>query len=153
VEFQWRRWLAEGLADEVLLRTSWFEAAEDPLGATRTARSRLSTALADPIATEMLTLAAKHRLPVTLNRYIGRAAKLAEYLDDLALIARDNRFAGFDVYEFFDLAQASPDHPGLIPRAGRLEGLRTRWAQVQSLKAGGESPAANAFAKPPPAPS
>ena len=78
----------------------------------------------------MLEAAAHHQLPVTLNRYIGRAAKLAEYLDDLVLIARDGRFARFDVYEFFDLAQASPDHPGLAPRAGRLDALRQRWAEL-----------------------
>lgn len=131
VEFQWQRWLDEGLADEVLLRTSWFEAAEDPLGVEQTNRSRLSAALADPVATAMLDAAAQHRLPVTLNRYIGRAAKLAEYLDDLALTARDGRFARFDVYEFFDLAQASPDQSDLTPRAGRLEGLQKRWAEIQ----------------------
>lgn len=130
VEFQWQRWLDEGLADEVLLRTSWFEAAEDPLGAAQTNRSRLSSALLDPVASSMLEAAAHHQLPVTLNRYIGRAAKLAEYLDDLVLIARDGRFARFDVYEFFDLAQASPDHPGLAPRAGRLDALRQRWAEL-----------------------
>ncbi|MFZ9681799.1 MAG: hypothetical protein ACO3DQ_01135 [Cephaloticoccus sp.] len=132
VEFQWPRWLDEGLADEVVLRTSWFEAAEDPLGAAQTNRSRLSSALMDPVATAMLEAAARHRLPVTLNRYIGRAAKLAEYLDDLSLTARDGRFARFDVYEFFDLAQASPDHPGLTPRAGRLAALQQRWAGLNS---------------------
>lgn len=132
VEFQWQRWLDEGLADEVLLRTSWFEAAEDPLGASQTKRSRLSAALADPITAAMLDAAQRHQLPVTLNRYIGRAAKLAEYLDDLALTARDGRFTRFDVYEFFDLAQASSDSPGLTPRLGRLEGLQKRWSEISA---------------------
>lgn len=134
VEFQWRRWLEEGLADEVVLRTSWFEAAEDPLGAAQTNRSRLATALADPVAGEMLAEAGRRGLPVTLNRYIGRAAKLGEYLDDLALAARDGRFAGFDVYEFFDLAQGEPGKAGLTPRGARLAGLEQRWRELRAGK-------------------
>ncbi|MBL9214511.1 MAG: hypothetical protein JNG83_03445 [Opitutaceae bacterium] len=127
IEFQWRRWIEEGLVDAVYLRTSWFEAAEDPLGAASTQRSRLRRALADPVAAEMLAVAGRHGLPVTLNRYIGRAAGLDEYLDDLELVARDGRFAGFDVYEFFDLAQADPEKPGLTRRLGRVEALRDRY--------------------------
>ncbi|MSU69407.1 MAG: hypothetical protein EXS39_01230 [Opitutaceae bacterium] len=132
IDFQWRRWIQEGLMDEVTLRTSWYEAAEDPLRAKSTQRSRLVRALADPVATEMLAAAAEKKLPVTLNRYIGRTAGLAEYLDDLTLVARDGRFAGFDVYEFFDLAQAHPTQPGLTPQLGRVDGLKARW---QALRA------------------
>lgn len=131
IDFQWKRWIDEGLVDEIYLRTSWFEAAEDPLGAKTTQRSRLTRALADPVAAEMLKVAGEKHLPVTLNRYIGRAAGLEEYLDDLTLIARDGRFAGFDVYEFFDLAQSDPAQPGLIPRLGRLEALKSRWRALQ----------------------
>lgn len=127
IDFQWRRWIDEGLLDEATLRTSWFEAAEDPLGASHTSSSRLATALADPVAVEMLSRCNARGIPVTLNRYIGRAAGLEEYLDDLDRIRRDARFSGFDVYEFFDLAQSAPDSPTLIPRAGRLEGLTQRW--------------------------
>lgn len=130
IEFQWRRWIEEGLVDEVHLRTSWFEAAEDPLGAKETSRSKLTTALADPVVDEMLTLATQHKLPVTLNRYIGRAAGLAEYLDDIAHAKRDGRITRFDVYEFFDLAQASPDRPGLTPKGERVAGLKSRWRQL-----------------------
>ena len=132
IDFQWRRWIEEGLVDEIYLRTSWFEAAEDPLGAKSTQRSRLTRMLADPVAEEMLKVAGKHHLPVTMNRYIGRAAELSEYLDDLTQVARDERFAGFDVYEFFDLAQSDPHKPGLTPRLGRLAGLKARWAALQA---------------------
>jgi hypothetical protein len=134
IDFQWRRWLDENLVDEVYLRTSWFEAAEDPLGAKGTQRSQLKRALADPIAEEMLRRSGEKHLPVTLNRYIGRAAGLEEYLDDLTLITRDERFAGFDVYEFFDLAQSDPNAPGLVPRLGRLEALKVRWRELQSKR-------------------
>ena len=130
IEFQWRRWLKEKLVDEILLRTSWFEAAEDPLMAKETRRSRLNTALADPIVKEMLDLAAKHGLPVTLNRYIGRAARLEEYLDDISSALKDGRISQFDVYEFFDLAQADPVRTGLIPKGDRLACLKARWSHL-----------------------
>ncbi|MBL9193472.1 MAG: hypothetical protein JNJ82_14045 [Opitutaceae bacterium] len=131
IDFQWKRWIESGWVDEVYLRTSWFEAAEDPLGAKSTVRSRLTRALADPVADDMIRTARAHGLPITLNRYIGRAAGLEEYLDDLALIARDGRFAAFDVYEFFDLAQSDPERPGLTPRAGRVAGLQERWKRLR----------------------
>jgi len=132
IDFQWRQWLDEGLADEIYLRTSWFEAAEDPLGAKSTQRSRLTAALKDPIVEEMLASANRHRLPVTLNRYIGRAAGLEEYLNDLEQISRDKRFSGFDVYEFFDLAQSSPTEKRLVPRLERISGLKARWQAIQA---------------------
>lgn len=132
IDFQWRRWIESGWVDEVYLRTSWFEAAEDPLGAKSTERSRLTRALAEPVAEEMIRVSRARGLPITLNRYIGRAAGLEEYLNDLTLIARDPRFSGFDVYEFFDLAQSDPNGSGLIPRLGRVEGLKDRWKQLQS---------------------
>lgn len=132
IDFQWKRWIEEGLVDEVHLRTSWFEAAEDPLGAKETSRSKLTSALADPIASEMLDVAKQHHLPVTLNRYIGRAAALPEYLDDIATAKQDGRIDRFDVYEYFDLAQAAPDKPGLTSKGERLAELKKRWAQIQS---------------------
>lgn len=133
IDFQWQRWIEEGLVDEVHLRTSWFEAAEDPLGGQATSRSKLTTALADPIAKEMLTVAQQHQLPVTLNRYIGRAAALPEYLDDITRTKQDERIDRFDVYEYFDLAQASPDKPGLTPKGERLAGLKKRWRELNPL--------------------
>lgn len=130
IEFQWRRWMESGWLDSVYLRTSWFEAAEDPLG-EKTVRSRLGSVLADPVVADMLTVAARVRLPVVLNRYIGRAAGLTEYLDDLEQVARDGRFAGFDVYEFFDLAQSDETAGVLVTRHGRLLALRDRWLALQ----------------------
>ena len=124
--------MEEGLVDEVQLRTSWFEAAEDPLGAKETSLSKLTNALADPVAGEMLDLANQLNLPVTLNRYIGRAAGLPEYLDDIETARRDGRIARFDVYEFFDLAQCSTDQPGLVPKGDRIAALKSRWQKLQA---------------------
>jgi hypothetical protein len=132
IEFQWRRWLESGWVDSAYLRTSWFEAAEDPLGGATT-RSRLKTVLQDPVVSEMLAVSARVRVPVVLNRYIGRAAGLSEYLDDLEQAARNGRFAGFDVYEFFDLAQSDQTAGALIARHGRLSALRERWNALQRL--------------------
>lgn len=134
IDFQWKRWLREGWVDEVYLRTSWFEAAEDPLGAKFTQRSRLTAALTDPVAEDMISTAQDLRLPITLNRYIGRAAGLEEYVSDLKQIYRDARFSGFDVYEFFDLAQSSPTESRLTPRLGRLEALTAAWQELTGEK-------------------
>jgi hypothetical protein len=129
IDFQWRRWLESGWVDSVYLRTSWFEAAEDPLGET-TQRSRLTTLLDDPVVIAMLATATQLQLPVVLNRYIGRAAGLQEYLDDISRIARDERFAGFDVYEFFDLAQSDPEKRRLVEQKDRLRSLTIRWQEM-----------------------
>ncbi|HRE83613.1 MAG TPA: hypothetical protein PLN52_21385 [Opitutaceae bacterium] len=134
IDFQWKRWLREGWVDEVYLRTSWFEAAEDPLGAKFTQRSRLAAALSDPVAEDMIATAQELKLPITLNRYIGRAAGLEEYISDLKQIYRDKRFSGFDVYEFFDLAQSSPTEARLTPRLGRIEALTAAWKELTEEK-------------------
>ncbi|MSU65094.1 MAG: hypothetical protein EXS38_03090 [Opitutus sp.] len=104
----------------------------NPLGTKSTQRSQLTRMLADPVVVEIMAVAGKKKLPVTLNRYIGRAAGLAEYLEDLAQVVHDGRFAGFDVYEFFDLAQSDPLHQELILRLGRLAGLKARWQTLQA---------------------
>jgi len=129
IDFQWRHWLKSGWVDSVYLRTSWFEAAEDPLGAT-TLRSRLNTLLEDPVVIAMIEMANQQQLPVVLNRYIGRAAGLQEYLDDISRIARDERFAGFDVYEFFDLAQSDPEKHRLVEQKDRLGRLTICWKEL-----------------------
>ena len=67
---------------------------------------------------------------MTLNRYICRAAGLPEYLDDIRTALQDGRIAHFDVYEFFDLAQASPDQPGLVPKGERITALKARWQTI-----------------------
>ncbi len=131
IEFQWRRWIEEKLVDEVTLRTSWYEGAEDKLGTKETRRSRLTNALADPVAVEMLEVATRARLPITLNRYIGRAAGLAEYLDDITWANNNGRIARFDIYESFDLVQADPGKPGLIPLHGRPSALKARWEMLR----------------------
>ncbi len=67
ISFQWRDWLKSGLLDEATLRTSWFEAIEDPPGGSPD-RSRLVKVLADPVVKDMLELTGELDLPVYLCR-------------------------------------------------------------------------------------
>lgn len=99
VDFQWRRWLTDGLLDGITLRTSWYEAIEDPMDAEPD-KSRLSNALEDSVVVEALDLCNELDVPAYLNRYVGRAVRTDEYVSDLEAIYNDERFSGFDVYEF-----------------------------------------------------
>ena len=126
IQFAWRQWLEEGLADAVTLRSSWYEAAEDPLDGSPPWRSRLSNVLADPVVGEVLEVAKDLELPVYLNRYVARAVPIREYADDLERIWRDRRFAGFDLYEFFHLTRATPDGSRLVPVQDRMRYIRRK---------------------------
>jgi hypothetical protein len=121
IRFDWKSWLEERLVDGITLRTSWFEAMEDPFNA-RSQRSRLPGALEDPVVEEALAMAGRLRIPAYLNRYISRAVGLDEYLTDLERIHRDPRFSGFDIYEFAGLALPN-DRGELVPVGQRLERL------------------------------
>ncbi len=90
VSFQWQDWLKEGLLDGATLRTSWFEAIEDPMGGAPD-RSRLSNALDDPVVREMLKLTGELGLPVYLNRYVSRTIGIDEYVSDIKTVSRDPR--------------------------------------------------------------
>ena len=96
--FAWQDWMRAGLLDGITFRTSWFEALED-LPGTPPVRSRLTNALRDPVAVEALELAGELGIPACMNRYIDRAVGVEEYLSDLESALRDERFAGFDLYE------------------------------------------------------
>ena len=73
LEFDWRTWLAEGLADGITLRTTWFEAPEAD-------RGLLHNALDDSVVEEALALCNRKGIPVYLNRYLKRAVSMQEYV-------------------------------------------------------------------------
>ena len=128
IHFDWKTWLKEGLVDGITLRTSWFEALEDPPGQVH--RSRLSRALADPVVEEALNLTQELGLPVYLNRYVKLPVGIEEYVSDLESIFHDHRFAGFDVYEFAHVVRATPDGSKLVPVENRLDLIRAKAGQL-----------------------
>lgn len=129
VEFDWRSWLREGLLDGVTLRSSWFEALEDPEPG-RTDRSSLARVISDPLTEEALELCEALGVPVYLNRYIDRAAGIEEYLSDLEVTCRDPRFAGFDLYETAHVARPYPDGSALEPYRDRPRLLAEKAAEL-----------------------
>ena len=129
LHFDWQAWLNGGLVDAITLRTSWFEGLEDPIESILE-RSRLGPSIQDAVVAEAFGLVSSLDLPVHLNRYIGRAVGIEEYLDDLETVFHDSRFTGFDLYEFADLALPTPDGLSLEPCADLLERIRAKAAQL-----------------------
>ena len=126
LHFAWRQWLEEGLVDAVTLRASWYEAAEDPLDGSPTNRSNLQNILADPVVRDVLKVTKRMGLPVYMNRYVSRAIPIGEYADNIQQLYHDERFAGFDLYEFFHLARSTSDGSKLIPVQDRLQRIREK---------------------------
>ena len=106
--FDWETWLNEKLVDGATFRTSWFEGWEDPPNQTSN-RQDLNKSLTDPVAAYALTKLNDNKIPLYLNRYIGRSVGLNEYLQNYESTFNDNRFKGFDIYEFSALAHATKD--------------------------------------------
>ena len=109
--FEWETWLNEKLIDGATFRTSWFEGWEDPPDQTAK-RQDLNKSLTDPVALKALFKLNENKIPLYLNRYIGRSIGLKEYLQNYELTFNDDRFSGFDVYEFYDLAHAKENGLG-----------------------------------------
>ena len=119
LHFDWKAWLKQGLVDGITLRTSWFEAPEAD-------RGLLGNTLSDPVVEEALGLTSELGIPVYLNRYLKRANSIEEYASDLGSIFQDERFAGFDVYEFAHVSRPTPDASKLEPVENRLERIRAK---------------------------
>ena len=120
IRFDWKSWVTEGLLDGVTFRTSWFEGLEDR-PENPPFRSRLVNALDDPYAKESLATLVNAGIPAYLNRYFQRSVGDEEYLADLENVYLDERFAGFDLYEFSEMARANPEGTTLNSHQGRME--------------------------------
>lgn len=120
INFAWKDWISGGFVDGVTLRTSWFEALESP-SEEQAYRARLERLFDDQVVKDVLGLASDSGIPVYLNRYISRAIGIDEYLNDIESVYYDDRFAGFDVYEFAGLARPVPDGTKLEEYKGRIE--------------------------------
>jgi len=89
-EFDWRRWVDEGLMDEGILRMFHLP---------------LSTIFGgDPVAKEMIDRCRKKGIPLTVNRYIGPSSA-----DEFDRVRRDSRFSAFIIYETASYLQLQPD--------------------------------------------
>jgi len=129
IGFDWRSWVEEGLLDGVTFRMSWFEGLEDPPESPPD-RSCLVNALAEPYAKESLDTLVDAGVPAYLNRYFQRSVGDEEYLSDLEKVHGDERFGGFDLYEFSIMAHATPDGTALNSYNGRMEMIQ---AKVEEL--------------------
>ena len=121
LHFDWKTWLAEGLFDGATLRTSWFEAWEDPPGGVAD-RQLLDNALGDPVAEEAMSVANRAGVPLYLNRYVARAIDDEGYVANFEAVYNDERLSGFDLYESGTLMHAKPDASG-FDYAGRCMDL------------------------------
>ncbi len=129
VYFDWKSWLKSGWLDGITLRTSWYEGAEDAIGGGANL-GQMDTILQNSEVLEALSLAGEHGVPVQLNRYVGRAAGTDEYTLDIEKVFLDDRFAGLDVYEFFDLAHSDPNLETLTLVSDRYQAIRDKMKKL-----------------------
>ena len=73
---------------------------------------------------EALELAGELGVPAYMNRYLDRAVGVEEYLSDLETAMRDERFAGFDLYESASFIRPTSDGSRLESYKGRVELIR-----------------------------
>ncbi len=130
--FAWQDWMRDDLLDSITFRTSWFEGLEDMPGSAPV-RSRLSSALEDPVAVEALELASNLEIPAYMNRYIDRAVGVEEYLSDLETVLGDDRFAGFDLYESACFIRPTSDGSRLEPYDDRVDLVRDKARELGIL--------------------
>ena len=88
LDFQWRRWIDEGLMDEAILRFYYIP---------------FDCLYEDDVAREMIERCQARELPMTVNRYLnahGRGGAPQDALaDEFRRIRDDDRFGGFILYE------------------------------------------------------
>ena len=90
LDFQWQRWIEEGLTDEAVLRfyALPFDCVFD-----------------DDIAQDVIARCRAQNIPVTVNRYI----KPDTLTDEFQRVREDGRFAGFILYETNSFLKLLPD--------------------------------------------
>lgn len=90
MDFQWERWIDEGMMDEAILRFFHypFDCLDD-----------------DPVTQRMIARCQANGVPMTVNRYIKRPT----LVDEFRRVRDDGRFAGFILYETWEFATFHPD--------------------------------------------
>ena len=90
IDFDWQRWVDEGLMDEGILRM--FHLPFDTIFGQ------------DAVASEMIERCRKKGIPLTVNRYIRPSSA-----DEFDRVRNDSRFSGFIVYETASFLQFQAD--------------------------------------------
>ena len=79
IDFEWRRWVEEGLLDEGILRLYHLP---------------FDSIFSDPVAAEMIAKCEGKGIPLVVNRYINPG-----YPEEFARVLEDKCFSGFVIYE------------------------------------------------------
>jgi len=87
LNFQWRRWIDEGLMDEAIIR--FF-------------RLPPSAVFEDPYCQEIIAHCQKKGLPMTINRYVAQGFAGSNLTKELQRFRADGRFSGFILYEVYE---------------------------------------------------
>jgi hypothetical protein len=88
MNWEWPKWIAEGLMDEAILRFYHFQHA---------------AILDDLVSRNMIERCQQHAIPVTFNQYINRSGtKGSEVQTQVRQVRADGRFNGFILYETSD---------------------------------------------------
>ena len=113
INYDWQSWLEEGLADGSIMRPSRFEGTPNPPYG-QAERAGISQTLSDPVVGDMLSTAAKNDVPVYFNGFV-RLMDIDTYVSEMEAVFRDERFAGFDLYEVAALLGPDGDGTGMEP--------------------------------------
>ena len=97
INYDWKAWLEEGLADGSIMRPSRFEGVPNPAPG-QAKRAGISHTLSDAVVKDMLASTGKARVPVYFNGFI-HLMTAEQYVSEMETTFRDERFAGFDLYE------------------------------------------------------
>jgi hypothetical protein len=116
INYEWQSWMREGLFDGILLRGT-----ED-------------VKTDDPVALEALDIAREMGVSVYLNRGLRgvpgpdrvNVGGMDEYVADLETVFRDDRYAGFNIYDTKGIALPVPDGSRLVPVGDVIERIRTK---------------------------
>ena len=90
INFEWERWVEEGLLDEAILR---FFAIS------------YNNVFQDEIAKKMIASCKKNNIPITVNKYMD-AKRVKEQVD---FVLQDGRFSGFILYETASFLKFGPE--------------------------------------------
>jgi len=90
LDFEWRKWLDEGLGDQAMFR--FFSIPFEEI-------------LVDPVGAELAERCGKRNIPLTFTRYVRNETVEAEYKK----VREDGRFAGFVLYETATYTKFTPD--------------------------------------------